>query len=389
MSATVTFVAEHMPRLASLLGTDNLSRRQAELARLGMTPLWQVERDLGLLHRYVAEKEARRAYQTLLRNPKRFIDAMYEIRVAAMLAPFCDRLELSPRVRTGHCDLACVIRGERIFGEVTVHPDAFPPAFEGQVYRRVTVEKSFDPTARAGETGLRPIPASKEIRDHVVRKLRQLPAGSPTVLVLGAPNTRFMDVEAALDGDEVIVSSQESSARAERVANGIFAGPDEVGGVSQLSALIAIKLVPSFADVRVQSRLFINPRAAMPLSTGAREVLTRIFDRKAVLVRELERIKRVLVEEYGAERIILFGSVADELSNDVDRIHEWSDIDIAVVKTTSLRFTQRAAEVMELIRPMVAVNVLVYTPEELERAERVGNVFIRDEVLHRGRVLFP
>lgn len=141
--------------------------------------------------------------------------------------------------------------------------------------------------------------------------------------------------------------------------------------------------------------MFTNPRADRPLPPQAEEVFRRVFDRKEILLRELERIKRILVEKYKPERVILFGSLADDCggrpggAERPDAVHEWSDIDLAIVKSTPLRFMDRVREVMDLLQPRVGLNVLVYTPEEFHRAEQEKHFFVRDEILKKGWVLFP
>ena len=72
---------------------------------------------------------------------------------------------------------------------------------------------------------------------------------------------------------------------------------------------------------------------------------SRLFDRRAVLQSELDRITRTLVDQYHATRIILFGSLATELRILGDWVHQWSDIDLAVVANTPARFSDRIAEI--------------------------------------------
>src|SRR5207245_4900664 len=87
-------IADRFPALAQLLNGQRLESRGDELERLGLAPLWQVEQDLQLLGRRKTAEELGRAYRDLLRNPDKFIDAMYEIRVAAMIAKLVSALEL-------------------------------------------------------------------------------------------------------------------------------------------------------------------------------------------------------------------------------------------------------------------------------------------------------
>lgn len=388
-------ISDQLPHLAELLGSRLLHARAGEFQQLGMVPLWQVERDLKLLTRYVPQAKITSAYRDLLRNPRKFIEAMYEIRVAAMLAPFADKLELTPKIGRGKCDLKCEVGRKGIFLEVTTTKDKFPPVYESEniaetpFYARVTVEVSFDPTTARDEPGIRPIPASQELSERMHKELGQLPSGELTVLVIGTPGEgRLEDMELALLGDELIRAKRGLGLWTERVPNGLFCIPDNVGGTSRLSALVWMKLAPHFHDVRVRSRLFTNPKAAHPLPPEVEELFLRVFDRSALLERELERIGRVLLEQYHPERIILFGSLARP-KREPDCLHEWSDIDLAIVKSTPLRFIDRIREVMDLLQPRVGLNALVYTPEEFDRAEREGHFFVKDEILRKGRVLFP
>lgn len=106
------------------------------------------------------------------------------------------------------------------------------------------------------------------------------------------------------------------------------------------------------------------------------------MDRKTQLEQELKRTKEIIVREYQPQRIILFGSLAQ------GKVHEWSDIDLAIVKETPRRFIDRIGDVLLLIRPKVSVNVIVYTPQEVEQMERNDHYFWIDEITHKGKVLY-
>ena len=102
--------------------------------------------------------------------------------------------------------------------------------------------------------------------------------------------------------------------------------------------------------------------------------------RYTTLNQALEKILAVLRAEYQPEKVILFGSMAD------GTVGEWSDIDLLIVKNTSLPFMQRLKKVALLCRASVGVDYLVYTPDELEQMENEKNPFILD-VLQKGKVL--
>jgi predicted nucleotidyltransferase len=103
--------------------------------------------------------------------------------------------------------------------------------------------------------------------------------------------------------------------------------------------------------------------------------------RKAALEAELARVLPLLVDEYGAEKIILFGSLA------TGEVGEWSDLDLVVIKKTEKKFMDRLDDVARLTRPQLAMDVVVYTPAEFERMCE-GRRFFREEIVAKGRVVY-
>lgn len=396
MSRTLTSLIEaELPHLARLLG-NRLRGREQELERYGIAVLWQVEQDLELLER---RHHVAAAYRNLLRKPREFVQAAYEIRTAAMLAPIVDELEPEPRVGTRKCDLKCAFGDRSVFIEVTTREDPFPwtrpewnemlmtgQAVDAQVRARATVERSYDRTTADHEVETREVSATKEIRDLIQDELRGLPENQLTVLVVGSQSVHCLDIERALFGGEGFPMRSPGLIFREALPNGIFAVADEKLGGSKLSAVVWMKLAPRFSDIRVHSRLFTNPRARRPMPPDIEDALVRVFDRRAVLTRELERVQPIILERYRPERMVLFGSMVDTSG---EHIHSASDIDLFLVKSTPARYTDRVGEVLDLVEPRVGFNVIVYTPEELAAAEREGNFFVREEILGRGQVLFP
>jgi predicted nucleotidyltransferase len=97
--------------------------------------------------------------------------------------------------------------------------------------------------------------------------------------------------------------------------------------------------------------------------------------------RELDRWLPLLVAHERPEKIILFGSFC---SGDLS---EWSDLDLVIVKETQAPFLDRIRQVLELLKPQVGLDVLVYTPDEFERLSR-DRAFVRQEILGKGRVVY-
>ncbi len=90
----------------------------------------------------------------------------------------------------------------------------------------------------------------------------------------------------------------------------------------------------------------------------------------------VERLK-----PYAPQRIVLHGSLA---RGDWNRA---SDIDLIIVKDTSLPFTKRISEVIGLCGTTMNVEPLVYTPEELAAMLAAGNSFL-EKALRQGKVLY-
>lgn len=86
--------------------------------------------------------------------------------------------------------------------------------------------------------------------------------------------------------------------------------------------------------------------------------LYTVQERENSLKAELDRIVAVLIAEYRPEKIVLFGSLAD------DAVHEWSDIDLLIVKETDKRPIDRNIELCNLIHPKVGIDLFIYTPQE-------------------------
>jgi predicted nucleotidyltransferase len=108
---------------------------------------------------------------------------------------------------------------------------------------------------------------------------------------------------------------------------------------------------------------------------------TAVTEHKRELEVELARIVRILIERYQPEKIILFGSLAS------GRVHEWSDMDLCIIKETEKRFVDRGFEVAQLFDSEMPVNIFVYTPQEFE-SNRHDHYFFRDEIEAKGRVLY-
>ena len=76
-------------------------------------------------------------------------------------------------------------------------------------------------------------------------------------------------------------------------------------------------------------------------------------ERKKSLTNELKRIVSIIKREYKPDKIILFGSLAN------GKVHEWSDIDLLIVKNTEKRPVDRCIEICKLIHPKVGIDLFI------------------------------
>jgi predicted nucleotidyltransferase len=89
-----------------------------------------------------------------------------------------------------------------------------------------------------------------------------------------------------------------------------------------------------------------------------------------------------LIEQLQPEKIILFGSYA------YGHPTPDSDVDLLVIMETTDPPTERFMKVARLLRPrLFPVDILVYTPQEIEEALEHHNIFIR-EIYTKGITLY-
>lgn len=109
--------------------------------------------------------------------------------------------------------------------------------------------------------------------------------------------------------------------------------------------------------------------------------MTDLDKRRKLLNNEVRRYISILSAEPDTLGIIVFGSLASGI------FHEYSDIDLVVVRETRAPFMQRLRELRHLLRPKVATDLLVYTLEEFANMSR-ERPFVREEILQQGKVLY-
>ena len=96
----------------------------------------------------------------------------------------------------------------------------------------------------------------------------------------------------------------------------------------------------------------------------------------------LQKAVNKIVDLYGPDEIILFGSYAK------DKQHELSDIDLLVIKDTGVSRGFRGAECIEQLRQYpIRFDVQFYTPEEISVARKNPYSFISC-VLFSGKIVY-
>jgi uncharacterized protein len=100
-----------------------------------------------------------------------------------------------------------------------------------------------------------------------------------------------------------------------------------------------------------------------------------------VAMDQIEQFGRRIGEEFGAERVILFGSYAHGKANPD------SDVDILVIGPFEGRSVDRSVEIRMRLRPSFPMDLLVRTPEKVRERIEMGDAFMR-EILDHGKVLY-
>ncbi|MFB0563787.1 MAG: nucleotidyltransferase domain-containing protein [Candidatus Lokiarchaeia archaeon] len=97
--------------------------------------------------------------------------------------------------------------------------------------------------------------------------------------------------------------------------------------------------------------------------------------RKQLIAEELKRVIPKIIE-LDVEKVIVFGS---SVSNTV---HKSSDLDILIIKKTSKKFLDRLEEFYQHLKPRLAMDIFVYTPEEFEDMKR-SNQLVKSALKNR------
>jgi predicted nucleotidyltransferase len=95
----------------------------------------------------------------------------------------------------------------------------------------------------------------------------------------------------------------------------------------------------------------------------------------------IEEFGKKVGREFGAERVILFGSYARGI------VTEDSDVDLLVIGPFKGRSVDKSVEIRMKLRPVFPIDLLVRTPEKVRQRMEMGDDFMR-EILEEGKVLY-
>jgi len=94
-------------------------------------------------------------------------------------------------------------------------------------------------------------------------------------------------------------------------------------------------------------------------------------------------IAQKIRDNYNPEKIILFGSYA------YGKPKKDSDIDLLIIKKTNARHIDRSTKVREILQKenrLIAIEPLVYTPEEINQRLKIEDDFIK-KIMNEGTIL--
>lgn len=100
-----------------------------------------------------------------------------------------------------------------------------------------------------------------------------------------------------------------------------------------------------------------------------------------VAMGKIEEFGQRIGREFGAERVILFGSYAQGVAT------EDSDVDLLVVIPFKGKSVDQSVKIRMKLRPKFPMDLIVRTPQKVRQRIEMGDGFMR-EILEEGKVLY-
>lgn len=100
-----------------------------------------------------------------------------------------------------------------------------------------------------------------------------------------------------------------------------------------------------------------------------------------VAINKIKEFSRQIGVQFGAERVILFGSYAHGHAT-AD-----SDVDLLVIGPFKGRCVDKSVAIRMKLRPQFPVDILIKTSEKVRQRIKMGDCFML-EILEKGKVLY-
>jgi len=100
-----------------------------------------------------------------------------------------------------------------------------------------------------------------------------------------------------------------------------------------------------------------------------------------VAIETIREFSEQIGREFGAERVVLFGSYAR------GTVTEDSDVDLLVICAFEGKSVDQSVKIRMKLRPQFPMDLLVRTPEKVRQRIEMGDDFMR-EILEEGKVLY-
>ena len=96
---------------------------------------------------------------------------------------------------------------------------------------------------------------------------------------------------------------------------------------------------------------------------------------------DIEEVVKKIVNGYNPEKIILFGSY---VWGEPD---EHSDYDLLIIKEDKNNFFEDQSKIRRLVGRKAAIDVLIYTPDEISNRLKLGDFFVSN-IISKGKILY-
>jgi predicted nucleotidyltransferase len=102
----------------------------------------------------------------------------------------------------------------------------------------------------------------------------------------------------------------------------------------------------------------------------------------AVSMQDIQKLANRIARQFRPERILLFGPYA------YGKPGPDSDVDLLVVMNTTLTSREQRLEISRVLSPRpFPLDILVRTPQDLEKRHNLGDRFLQ-EIIDRGKVIY-